>query len=451
MASVQVASVVGPLARRLTPRQVDVLVVAVTVALSGPVLAVVLGRDRAGVAAGLVLLPAASVTLLWRRTQPGPVLLVVALALVASSALSPALPNGVGLLFAGFAAALYGDANVRRLGGIAAAGLLVVAYAAVHASGDGRALGHLTGMALGYGVAWVLGDHTRTRHAHLAQLEDRARRLERERDEHARRATEEERARIARELHDVVVHNVSEIAVQAGAVRATAPDDPRRALATLGLIESTARATLGELRALLGVLRHADGAAPLLPQPSLAQLDDLVTTARRSGQPVTVAIEGTERPTGALVGLCAYRIVQEALVNAAKHAPGAPVRVTVAYGPDELRLAVVDDGVAGAAPRPSWPQLDGPGVDGPADPGAAGHGLVGMRERAALVAGTLEAGARPGGGFRVAARLPLPAAEATASNEPAETTDPAETTSAAASAHTADREAPAPPLSRTPP
>src|SRR5918994_710699 len=140
MASVQVASVVGPLARRLTPRQVDVLVVAVTVALSGPV--------------------------------------------------------------------------------------LVVAYAAVHASGDGRALGHLTGMALGYGVAWVLGDHTRTRHAHLAQLEDRARRLERERDEHARRATEEERARIARELHDVVVHNVSEIAVQAGPHPATAPDGP---------------------------------------------------------------------------------------------------------------------------------------------------------------------------------------------------------------------------------
>src|ERR671912_408343 len=226
MASVQVASVVGPLARRLTPRQVDVLVVAVTVALSGPVLAVVLGRDRAGVAAGLVLLPPASVTLLWRRTQPGPVLLVVALALVASSALSPALPNGVGLLFAGFAAALYGDANVRRLGGIAAAGLLVVAYAAVHASGDGRALGHLTGMALGYGVAWVLGDHTRTRPAHLAQLEVRARRLERERDDHARRATQEGRARLARELHDVVVHNVSEIAVQAGALGGTGPGDP---------------------------------------------------------------------------------------------------------------------------------------------------------------------------------------------------------------------------------
>jgi signal transduction histidine kinase len=398
MASVQLTGMAGPLARRLSPAQVDLLVVAATVALSGPVLALVLGRDRAGVPAGLALLPLASVPLLWRRTHPGPALLVVSVALAVGSAVSPGLPNGVGLLFAGFAAALYGDANVRRLGGIAAAGLLAVAYAAVHASGNGRALGHLTGMALGYGVAWVLGDHTRTRHAHLAALEDRARRLERERDDHARRATEEERARLARELHDVVVHSVSVIAVQAGAVRATAPDDPQRALATLGLIESTARSTLGELRALLGILRHPEGAPPLRPQPSLGQLGDLVGTARRSGQPVTLDVRGTERPVGALVGLCAYRIVQEALTNAAKHAPGAPVRVTVDHGPDALRVTVADSGSRrpGAAVAPAG--------DG------AGHGLVGMRERAALVGGALEAGPTPEGGFRVDAHLPNPAA-----------------------------------------
>ncbi|HEX8802841.1 MAG TPA: hypothetical protein VF743_01570, partial [Acidimicrobiales bacterium] len=188
------------------PAHVDVLVVVVTTLLSGPVLALALGRARDDVAAGLAVLPFLTLPLLWRRRWPGPVLLVLAVAFTVSSAVAPSLPNGAGLLFAAYAAALYGDAAVRRAGGVAAACLLVVAFAAVLASGNGRAVGHLTGMAFGYGIAWVLGDHHRTRHAYLAQLEERALRLERDRDEHARRAAEEERARIARELHDVVAH-----------------------------------------------------------------------------------------------------------------------------------------------------------------------------------------------------------------------------------------------------
>jgi signal transduction histidine kinase len=395
--------------RGVAEAHVDGVVVLTTVLLSGPVLSLLFALHRPDVAAGLAVLPLGSVPLLWRRTHPGPVLVVLAIGFAVASAVSPALPNGLGLVFGGYAAALHGDVAVRRVGGTAAAALLGAAFAAVHGSGDPRALGHLTGVAFGYGVAWVVGDRTRTRRAYLAELEDRALRLERDRDEHVRRAAEEERARIARELHDVVVHNVTVIAVQAGAARTTATGaapagvDPGHAVDALGLIERTARATLGEMRALLGVLRHPDGAPPRRPQPTLAQLDDLVDGARRAGLRVTARTDGTERDIGAVVGLSAYRIVQEALTNAAHHAPGADVDVLVTCAADELRVTVSDTGGRsgdGAVPRgPTTTRI--------------GHGLVGMRERAALVGGTVRAGPAAGG-FRVEARLPVEPAPAPA-------------------------------------
>jgi signal transduction histidine kinase len=259
----------------------------------------------------------------------------------------------------------------------------------VLATGEAKQLGHLAGPAFGAGVAWALGDRNRNRNAYLSQLEERARSAERDREENARRAREDERNRIARELHDVVAHNVSVIAVQAGAARTTAAGDAERAVEALGLVERTARATLSELRALLGVLRK-DDAAPLQPQPTLAQLDDLVRRASDAGLRVQTHIEGAARALPGVVELAAYRVVQEALTNAIKHAGEASAHVLVRYGEAELELLVADDG-AGPAPAAE----------------TAGHGLVGMRERVALYGGEVEAGAGPGGGFAVHARIPL--------------------------------------------
>jgi signal transduction histidine kinase len=275
----------------------------------------------------------------------------------------------------------------------AGAAVLVVAFGIVLTTGSTAALGHLAAPAFGFGVAWVLGDRTRNRRAYLAELEERAARLQRERAEHARRAAEAERIGIARELHDVVVHNVSVIAVQAGAARATSHGDADRATAALGLIERTARATLTELRALLGVLRRQDQddrSGPVLaPQPSLANLDRLLGQAREGGVHVDARVEGAARPLPATVDLAAYRIVQEALTNVMKHAPGARVHLLVSRGDRAIDLVVVDDG-PGAPPNPS-----------------GGQGLIGMRERAALVSGHLTAGPALGGGFRVQAQLPV--------------------------------------------
>jgi signal transduction histidine kinase len=199
----------------------------------------------------------------------------------------------------------------------------------------------------------------------------------------------EERARIARELHDVVAHSVSVMTVQTGAVRRLLTPDQERERETLLAVERTGREALNEMRRLLGMLRATDEAEGLAPQPSLRQLDTLVEQVREAGLPVELKVEGApvDLPPG--LDLSAYRIVQEALTNALKHAGPARATVAVRYGPDELELEIADDG-RGAA--------NGTGTGG---------GLVGMRERAALVGGRLEAGPRNGGGYAVRARLPL--------------------------------------------
>jgi signal transduction histidine kinase len=376
-------------AGRFTPRQVDWMAFGAALLLSGPALVHAAMAGRQNVAVGLVALPFGTVPLLWRRSRTGPVLAVLTAAFAVSAIPVRAELNGVGLLFGVYAAALYGNRPVRLVAGAVAAVVLAASFGLLLATGSSRGLGHLVGIAFGYGVAWVLGDRTRTRRAYLAALQERAARSERERDEHARRATAEERNRIARELHDVVAHNVSVIAVQAGAARSTARARPERAVDMLGLIERTARSTLSELRALLGVLRKGDGAAPLRPRPTLGQLDELVDQARGAGIKLEVRVEGTVRPLVAVVDLCAYRVVQEALTNAVKYAPNSNVHLLVRYGPRILHVTVVDDG------------------PGALDAGAAGHGLIGMRERVALAGGELHVGPALGGGFRVEARLPI--------------------------------------------
>ena len=243
-----------------------------------------------------------------------------------------------------------------------------------------------------FAAAWTLGDNMRTRRAYLRAVEERADRLERERVEHVRRATAEEQARIARELHDVIAHSVSVMVVQAAAAGDVFDANPARAREALASIEATGRDALAELRRLLGQVRKdADGAdASFAPQPGLGALAGLAEQVRRAGIDVAVNVEGVpiELPPG--VDLAAYRVAQEAITNTLKHASASKVAVTVRYRDDRVEVEVVDDGVGQTA--------NGDGL---------GHGLIGMRERAALYGGELHAEPQPGGGFRVFVSLPF--------------------------------------------
>ncbi|MFF0739899.1 sensor histidine kinase [Streptomyces sp. NPDC004111] len=235
-------------------------------------------------------------------------------------------------------------------------------------------------------VAGVSGYAVRERRRHAAELGAQA----------AAQAVTAERLRIARELHDMVAHSIGIIAIQAGVGGRVIDTQPVEARKALGAIETTSRETLAGLRRMLGALRQAgpeDGPAgeapPLDPAPGLADLDRLAATTTDAGVRVEVTWEGERRPLPADLDLSAYRIVQEALTNVVRHADTPSCRVTVTRREREIAVEVVDDGRGGAAP-------------------GAGYGLAGMRERVALLHGEFSAGARPGGGFRVAARLPLP-------------------------------------------
>jgi signal transduction histidine kinase len=242
------------------------------------------------------------------------------------------------------------------------------------------------GVAVLFVAIALAGDMVSRRRRSSAEL---ARQAELTELEQARRAVLEERTRIAREMHDVVAHHMSMIAVQAETApyRITGLTVPVRA--EFDTIAAGAREALTDMRRLLGVLRAETEESPRAPQPGLADLAELIETTRRAGVPVEFTMTAAgEVPEG--FGLAAYRIVQEALANAARHAPGGPARVTVRGEPDALAVEIENDAGTSAAV-----------------PGGPGHGLVGMRERAALLGGTLEAGPRPGGGFRVVARLPV--------------------------------------------
>jgi signal transduction histidine kinase len=229
-------------------------------------------------------------------------------------------------------------------------------------------------------VAWALGEASRSRRAAIS--------------EEALRAVSDERARIARELHDVIAHSVSVIVVQAAAADDVFETRPDQARAALRSIENSGREALAELRRLLGGVRPGNGSQPSEPQPGLDRVDELAAPVRAGGLEVVVRREGDPAPLPVGVDVSAYRIVQEALTNTLRHARATRADVLLRYGPDELEVEVRDDGRAAVA------QTGGTG----------GHGLVGMRERAALLGGTLEAGPLPEGGYRVLARLPIGAA-----------------------------------------
>lgn len=275
--------------------------------------------------------------------------------------------------------ALYALAAQGRIrAAVAMAAAMVIGMGAGTLAGSSDVTGTAVFMLTGWLVAVVaLGS---VRHSRLAYAEEEAR----------LRATEE-RLRIARELHDVIGHNISMINVQAGAALYRLKKDPAQAEEALGAIKASSRETLRELRATLGVLRRVDEQAPTAPAPGLARAEELVGSAKLTGLEVRIVRTGVERSLSAPVDLAAYRIVQESLTNAARHSGAERVTIRLAYGDRELDLTVEDDG-QGSAARPAG--------------SGGGSGISGMTERARALGGELTAGPRPEGGFAVRARLP---------------------------------------------
>lgn len=241
-----------------------------------------------------------------------------------------------------------------------------------------------------FGILWTIAFALGRTFQEADEAKERAARAERGREERAQRAVTEERTRIARELHDVVGHSVSVMTVQASAVRRLLRPEQRREREALLVVEQTGREALAEMRRMVGVLRRPEEAPALAPQPSLEHLDRLIAQARDAGLPVDLEVEGEPVQLPAGLDLTAYRLVQEGLTNALKHARAERAHVLVRYGDRDIEVTVSDDGL-GVTDR------DGDG----------GHGLVGMRERVSVYGGELEAGPRPDGGYRLRARLPV--------------------------------------------
>jgi signal transduction histidine kinase len=244
-----------------------------------------------------------------------------------------------------------------------------------------------------FGGSWGLGLLGQRRRIRANLIEARADQLEVERDEQARRAVTEERSRIARELHDAVAHSVSVMVVQAGAAQELLDIDADRVRSSLTAIQETGSQAVLELRRLLGILRTEDEDVLMHPQPGLGTLDSLIEQANTAGLSVTARVGGTPHPIPAGIDLCAYRVVQEALTNAIKHAPGARAEVCLTYARDALDIDIHDNG---AEAMPASEQSRS----------GTGHGLIGMRERVTIYGGTLRVGPS-GSGYRVQARLPL--------------------------------------------
>ncbi len=339
-------------------------------------------------ALGVALSLGATVPLAWRRRSPAVVLAVVALCQMWMEAINAGGPGWLGVLIAAYTLGAYRSGRLLwRLGGA----LLVVVVAFVIA-------GVVTGSApwqavvstpILFAAAMVLGDNMRRRRERAAELVDRAERAERERLLLAQQHVQDERTRIARELHDAVAHSVSLMVIQTAAARRQLLVDPAGVDASLATVEETGRTAMQEMRRILGVLRDATEIAPLSPLPGVAAIDELAAAA--ADLPVSVRAEGdlTHLPAG--LELSAYRIVQEALTNVRRHAgPVQQVAVSMVRDDGSLTVEVTDDGRGAAAGAT-----------------AEGYGLVGMRERVAACDGHLVAGPRPGGGWRVRAVFPV--------------------------------------------
>ncbi len=363
--------------------------VLVAVAVAVLVLAEVRGQQLSPYAASIPLGLLSAVALAWRRRAALPVLVVSTGALLGQTVAGVPLARSAYPVVTGFVA-VYSVSQfeplARALAGLVAAstGMLVCIQIAV---ANGEAFGNTDrAFVLAFILApWIFGRavHVRTRDIalHFARAEHA------EREQH--RAVEQERARIARELHDVIAHSLSVMVVQAGAGEEMAKRAPERAIEPLRQVQETGRQALAEMGRLLGILREGGEEIGLEPQPGIDDLDALVARTRDAGLVVDLVVEGTPHALPLGLDLCAYRIVQEALTNVRKHAGRARARVRLRHRPGALEIEVLDDGTG---------TIDGIG---------GGHGLVGMRERVAIFGGRLEAGPRPEGGFAVHATLPL--------------------------------------------
>ena len=330
-----------------------------------------------------LLLAVGPVALLWRRRSPVGVLAVVMGACVLYFALGyPYGPAWLALIVALWTAVTGGArraAWVTTFVGLAVYFTLAAVVGRVEPINPATVAAHTSSLLLVLAVAELA-------------MAGRQRRLaaDRTRAEEDRRRAGEERMRIARELHDVLAHNISLINVQAGVALHLMDEQPGQSRSALVAIKQASNDALGELRSVLDVLRQGDEAPPRAPASGLAHLDSLVSGAGAAGLEVRTRVEGTPRPLSAGTDLAAYRIIQEALTNVTRHAGPATASVLVRYTQDGLTVQVDDDGRGPSSPN-----------------GSGGNGIRGMRERVAALGGDLEAGARPGGGFRVLAHLPL--------------------------------------------
>ena len=348
---------------------------------------------RAPDALAWLLLAVGPVALLVRRRWPLAVLAVTVAAGMAYAARTyPEGPSQLAVFPALWTVALTVPRRQAWVAGavtaVEAAGVELFLY------GDTMFEGEPLYAAIAVLAAMWWGESVRARRAYVAELRDRAERAERTREEEARRRVDEERLRIARELHDVVSHTIGVISVQAGVAAHLLHRKPDKAAESLAAIRQASDEALGELHAMLGVLRERDGdagQAPLAPAPGLAELDTLVAQAAGAGVEVRVAVEGEPRRLPPAVDLACYRVVQESLTNVVRHAGAGRAEVTVSHHDGRVDVEVLDDGRAST----------GNGSVG------GGQGIPGMRERARALGGTLEAGPRPGGGFRVKASLPV--------------------------------------------
>jgi signal transduction histidine kinase len=376
----------GAVRFRVSARALDLLIVAAIATLAmGETWSEGLSPYVASIPLGLVQAGA----LAWRRTAPLAALAIALGALIAQTAAgvsfhTPVYPIVVGLV-ALYSLGQYAAWKPATLGLAGAFLGLFIAILFAESNGEPYAPSDLGFIAFLMAAPWLVGQTLHGRTREVTRLTEQTRELERQRQA----AIQQERARIARELHDVIAHSLSVMVVQAGAAEAVTVQSPERAAASLRAVQETGRQALSDMARLLGILRHGGEELGLQPQPGTAELTHLVQQTCDAGVPVVLTVEGPIRPLPAAVELSAYRIVQEALTNVRKHALGARASVRLCYGPVALELEVTDDGAGGHK---------GPG---------GGHGLIGMGERVQLFGGNLEAGPLPGGGFRVRAILPL--------------------------------------------
>jgi signal transduction histidine kinase len=380
--------------RALPPRAVDAVLAGFLLVLSLYLLAVLPPEALGG--AGpidpfaplpLALTSLATVPLVWRRSHPDVALVAVGLAAVAAAALQVPAP-GYGLIIALYSSAAYS----RR--GDGAATLVIFGIFTLVSLALAEGMGYAGVNLFIFLTAWVLGTRQRAHRQRADELLARTEALERERDVRARLAVVGERSRITSDLHDVVAHGVTAMITQATAADRLIGRDDARAADVLADVEATGRASLVELRRLLGLLRDAAEAPALAPQPTLADVEELIEAFRDIGLPVELVASGALHEVPRAVQLSAHRIVQEGLTNVLCHARATAVQVRLAVEGAALRIGIVDDGIGPA---------EGAG-------GGAGLGLVAVRERAALLGGGFPAAPRPEGGYALEVELPLAAA-----------------------------------------